>query len=72
MYSIEDVEAVGRLGGNDGFTVRPNSRATMTFCRLPPDRDPTSVLIDGVRMSKSRTAVVAVMTASGWNRMPVL
>ena len=41
------------------LTGRENSRATTTFCWLPPDREPAWVAIDGVRMSKSLTAASA-------------
>ena len=42
-------EATSTLSGRD------SSRARTTFCWLPPDRDDTGRLIDGVRMSNSAT-----------------
>ena len=52
MYSIEPTSSP-RVGcaATSSRIGRLNSRATMTFCWLPPDSVPTSVKIDGVRTS---------------------
>jgi hypothetical protein len=52
MYSI-DPTSTPRVGWEATSTSigRSNSRATTTFCWLPPDREPAGVVTDGVRMS---------------------
>ena len=66
MYSIEPTSRP-RVGcaARTSFTGTENSRATTTFCWLPPESEPACVSIDGVRMSKSLTPLAArSLTAS--------
>ena len=53
-------EAISTLSG------RENSRATTTFCWLPPDSDATGVSADSVRMSNSsiRASAFAAILSS--------
>ena len=62
MYSIEPTSRP-RVGcaASTSFTGTENSRATTTFCWLPPDSEPASVSIDGVRMSNSLTPFAGLL-----------
>ena len=48
-----DVDAARRLIGDQQLSGRLNSRATMSFCWLPPDSVIVGTAPDGVRMSNS-------------------
>ena len=62
MYSIEPTSSP-RVGweATSSLIGRENSRATITFCWLPPESVPTSTSGDGVRMSNSSTSSVGMI-----------
>src|SRR5215472_10264298 len=66
-----DIQAAGRLADDHQFDVPLISRATTTFCWLPPDSVPAGVAVDWVRTSYSSTRLTAdSLIASRFSAIP--
>ena len=55
IFDRTNIQATGRLGAISSLIGRENSRATMTFCWLPPESVDAGIEMLGVRISNCLT-----------------